>query len=185
KTLGEIDRIVFSDDFTLEEKAQKGAEFLDELRTQDFKDLHPDQKDSLVNVVGAKVNGLQTQLAEIQSKKTLDQTRQISNLKVKSKLGIEKPEDLMEETETLFNNGLITGGERTSIITDILKGQQGKADIANNDAEVAKKISGDNAIILDQKTVDDYYERNVQEQIAGLPPSVKIAEQALLVERLK
>ncbi|MCP4489286.1 MAG: hypothetical protein GY820_18530, partial [Gammaproteobacteria bacterium] len=37
KTLGEIDRIVFSDDFTLEEKAQKGAEFLDELRTQDFK----------------------------------------------------------------------------------------------------------------------------------------------------
>ncbi|MCP4490648.1 MAG: hypothetical protein GY820_25550, partial [Gammaproteobacteria bacterium] len=62
---------------------------------------------------------------------------------------------------------------------------QGKADIANSDAEVAKKISGDNAIVLDQKTVDDYYERNVQEQIAGLPPSVKIAEQALLVERLK
>lgn len=184
-TLRQVDEIIFNEDLPLQERVEKGIDFLGSLRDQELEDLSPEQKDSLVNVVGAKVNGLQTQLAEQLSQKTIDQTRQISNLKVNAKLAFGKPEDLMEETELLFNNGLISGNERTSIITDILKGQKDRVNISRDDSLVGRKLSGENAIVLDQKVVDDYYDRNVQDQIENLPPGIKIAEQALFIDRLK
>lgn len=184
-TLRQVDEIIFNEDLSLQERVDKGVDFLGSLRDSELKDLSPEQKDALVNVVGAKINGLQTQLAQELSQKTIEQTRQVSNLKVNAKLGFSNPEDLMEETELLFNTGLISGNERTSIMTDILKGQKGKVNIARDDALVSKKLMGANEVVLDQKVVDDYYDRNVLDQIKDLPPGVKIAEQALFVDRLK
>jgi len=183
--LREIDEIIFNEDLSLEEQVSKGVEFLESLRTSDLKDLSPEQKDSLINVVNAKVGGLQTQLAQERSKKTIEQTRQISNLKINAGLGLAPPEELMEETEKLFNNGLISGNERTSIITDILKGQKGKIDIAKNDDLVAQKLGGRNDIVLDQKVIDSYYKRNVMPLLDEMPPELKVAAQANFITQLR
>ncbi len=183
--LGDIDRVVFNDNLSLEEKVSKGTSLLQGLKERKLEDLSPEQKDSLVNVMSAKVAGLETQLAEQNARTTIDQERQISNLKVNSRVGLGDPSKLVEETETLFNQELITGNERSSILTDIFKGQGTRKKLAQNDSMVAEKLAGNQRIVLDQNVVDSYYERNVKDRMAGLSLEEANANKALFIDRLK
>lgn len=186
ETLREVDEVVFAEDLTLEEKVIKGAEFVNSLRTRELKDLSPEQKDSLVKVVGGKVADLQRQLAQETTKLSLEDERRISNLKVSARQGFEDSQTLIEKIETEFNNEKISGNERTSLLNDVFSGNRKQVQKLQDFSLVAQKLTGNfPEIVLQQKTIDAYYDEVAAPQLQGIGPAEKVASQAQYISTLK
>lgn len=186
KALGEVDRIVFNEDLSLEERLNKGVEFLEDLRGRDLKDLDPSQKDSLLRVVGGKVLDLEKQLARENSKRNIETEREVSDLKVAATQGFDSLPNLIERTEKMFKEGKISGNERTSILNSAYSGNRKAAQQAQDFSLVAKKLTGDfPEIVLHQKTIDDYYDKVYAPILEGSEGSQKNAAQAQYISVLK
>ncbi len=185
EALGEIDRVIFNDSFTLEDKVTKGVEFLEELQTQDFEDLDPDQKDALERVVGAKVASLQSQLNKKQSQRSLEHSRIISDLEIAASTGTGDPAEIVEKVEDLFNREILKESERTSILTKL--GNKYKKDQKQHDLDelAFRKINGEKDIIIPQKDVNSFYDRNLKNDIDKLEPELKTIAQADIITKLR
>ena len=187
--LHDIDKIVFNEDLSLEEQFKKGSEFVESLRTKDIKDLSPEQKDSLVRVVGAKVNDVGRQIAATQSGRDLEVEKIVSNLKVQANLIVDRAKDgesvpiadLIEQTELLHNKGMITGNERTSIVTKIAKAEEEMSRISLADKRIVARLSGDNSITMKPNDVDSFYKRKIADDIEQLPPEMQNVAKAEFV----
>lgn len=185
-TLREIEDVIFADELSLEQKVEKGINFVNDLRQRELKDLSPEQKDSLIRVVGGKVGDLQTQIVQEQSAKNIETERSVSNLKLAAKQGFDSLQNIIERTEEAFNRGDITGNERTSILNDAFNGNKAKQKQAQDFSLVAQKLTGNfPEIVLQQKTIDDYYQQIEMPRLEGQPPEVKSAAQAAFVSELK
>ena len=183
--LRSIDQIVFNEELSIEEQLEKGSAFIDDLRKKELKDLSPEQKDSLVNVVSGKLAGLQRQLAQANSQKNIEDERRISNLKVNANNAFDTPSNLIENIEAEFNGGFISGNERTALLNDVFGGQNRQTQSAKDFSAVAKKLTGDNPeIVLSDKIVSDYYGEVLSPDLSE-DPAVRIAQQAQYVSVLK
>lgn len=184
--LYEIESVIFNDDLSLDDKIRKGTGLIEAARKADLKDLDPDQKDSVLNIIGAKVADLQRQRAQQQAEMTIEDARRVSNLKIDAKNGLDDATNLMERTEREFVSKKISGNERTSIINDIIGGHGKAVKKLNDYSLVAKKLAGNNPeIVLEQKLIDDYYNEVAMPQLEGLDPTQKIATQAHFVSVLR
>jgi hypothetical protein len=187
--LGDIEKIVFNEELSLEEQFKKGSEFVESLRTKDIKDLSPEQKDSLVRVVGAQVNDVGRQIAATQSGRDLEAEKIVSNLKVQANLIVDRAKDgesvpiadLMEQTELLHNKGMITGNERTSIVTKIAKAEEEMSRISLADKRIVARLSGDNSITMKPNDIDSFYKRKIADDIEQLPPEMQNVAKAEFV----
>ena len=186
KTLGEIDRVVFDENLSLEEKLDKGVKFLEGLRDRDLKDLDPDQKDSLIRVVGGRVLDIEKQIAQKNSQRNIELEKQVSNLKVAAKQGFDTASNLMERIETMHNQGFISGNERTSMINDVYNSNRAATKKAQDFSLVTKKLTGDfPEIVLQQKTIDDYYNQVYAPGLEQMEGQERNAYQAQYVSVLK
>lgn len=176
--LRQIDETIFNDDLSLADKVTKGIEFIDNLRGSDLKDLDPDQKDSLINVVSAKVKGLQTQMSQQSTKRSLEHSKIVSNLKIASSTGTGDQSEIATEVEELFSRGILKEGERTSILTSLAKNYKKQQDLAETDNKILEKLGGDASIVVDQKDIDSFYDRNVKDYLDDMPPELKTSAQA-------
>lgn len=181
--LSGIDAVIFNEDLTLDEQIAKGVEFVDDLRKSELKDLSPEQKDSLLNVVSSKVRGLLSRRNAIDNERDLAKEKIISNLKIKTNLVEEQAKngeivdlsELSEEVEELHSRGDISGNERTSIKTHIAKAQDEIDRISLADKRIIARLSGDNSILMNKKDVDFFYKRKIQDHVEGLPSGEKNA----------
>jgi len=186
KTLGEIDRVVFDESLPLEERLDKGVKFLESLRDRDFKDLDPNQKDSLIRVVGGRVLDIEKQVAQKNSQRNIELEKQVSNLKVSAKQGFDTAANLMERIETMHNQGFISGNERTSMINDVYSSNRAATKKAQDFSLVTKKLTGDfPEIVLQQKTIDDYYDQVYASGLEQMDGQERNAYQAQYVSVLK
>lgn len=184
--LGEIDRVIFNENLSLEQQAQKGVNFLEQLRANPAADLDAAQNETLRNVIGAKVAGLQKQLEAERSKVPIETQRDISTLEVAINLDAGDPEKLAEMTEGYFNKGLITQAKRTELLTKLGKNQIEGAKKKIDFGMVAKKLNGDSPeIVISQKQANAYYEEEYLPQIDDLSDAEKNLYKADYIEKLK
>ena len=179
--LQEVESIVFNEDLSLEEQFKKGAEFVESLRTAELKDLSAEQRDSLVKVVGSKVNDVGRQIAAEQRARDLEAEKLVSNLKVQANLIVDRAKDgesvpladMVEQTELLHDKGRISGNERTSLLTKIAKAEDEMIRISLADKRIVARLKGDNSIPMKSNDVDSFYKRNVADDIERLPPEMQ------------
>lgn len=184
--IGEIDRIIFNDELSIEDRIKKGMDFYDSLSTREIKDLSPEQKDSLTRLVGAKVMDLERRLAEEKTKQNIETERAISNLKIDAHNSFDTLESIIARTEKMFNDEKISGNERTSIINDALSGHGAAMKKQADFTAVAKKLTEQYPeLVLDQKSVDAYYNEIYSPTLENLSPVEKNAAQASYVRILK
>jgi len=149
------------------------------------KGFTPDEWDSFVGSALADINQQVTIDAEAAASEQIDISRQVSNLQIQARTGTGKPSEIIAETEKLFNEGKLSKKERTSIITNLMNGQKTRRKEAVDDAAVANKIAGEDGIVLDDKQINSYYDRNVAPNLEDLPEGARNAAQAQFVERVK
>ena len=56
--IGNIDRVVFNDDLSNEEKLISGQKFLEDFRTTEIKGISPTEKDAMKGLISARLNGV-------------------------------------------------------------------------------------------------------------------------------
>jgi len=149
------------------------------------KDFTQDEWNTFVGATIADVNQQISLDAKAAASEQIDISRQVSNLKIQANTGLGDSGELIKQTEKLFTNGDISEAERTSIITNIVKGQKKIRKEAADDALVANKISGQDGIVLTNEQIDSYYKRNLNDSLNELPAVEGAAAKAQFVERVK
>lgn len=192
EALRDVEAIVFNEELSLDEQFEKGTEFVKRLREESLPDLSPEQKDSLIRVVEAKVNDVARKRATQVRERDIAQEKIVSNLKIQTNL-IEKRakngelsdlSPIIEEAERLHNKGAISGNERTSVLTHVAKAQDEINRISLADKRILARMAGDNSIVMNKKDVDFFYKRNVQDDIETLPPEAQSVANANFIQPL-
>lgn len=179
KLRGEFDTVIDADGPAV------ALEQLDELSNKIPKGWTPDEWDTFIKSERASIGQELTKAAKEASQLTIEQSREISNLKIQASTGTGDAGKIVQRTETLFNEGKINPSERTSILTKIVNQQKTAVKKSNDFALVADRLAGNDGIVIDTKVVDDFYQETMVEQLSGLPPELKIQQQAFFVDKMK
>jgi hypothetical protein len=158
---------------------------LDEMSKKPEKGFTTQEWDTFIGSVQADLIQKQSRAMHAKADLTIDQTRDISNLKIRAATGTGSAGQIIQETEEKFNAGMISGGERTSIITATMNGQRRSQKKAMDFDAAAKKWGGDASQVLDNKVVDEFYSVKVAPAFEGMPPEMVEAEKANYVDRFK
>lgn len=165
--------------------AVAALEKLDSIANEIPKGWTPDEWDTFIKSERASIGQEVTRQAQVASQLTIDQSREISNIKIQASTGTGDAGKIVQRTETLFNEGKISPSERTSILTKIVN-QQKEALIKSKDfALVAERLSGNDGIVIEPKTIDDYYKETMIEPLSQMDPVLKSQQQALFVDSMK
>lgn len=173
-------------DTTVETDGPEAAlEQLNQIENKIPKGWTPDEWDTFVKSEKASLGQELTKAAKLASEVSIEQAREISNIKIQASTGTGDAGKIVQRTETLFNEGKISPSERTSILTKIVNQQKGAIKKAADFAQVAKRYAGDDGIVLEPSVINDYYKENMVEPLSQLDPALKVQQQALFVDRMK
>jgi len=158
---------------------------LDEASKKVPKGWTPDEWDTFIASEQANINKAVTRQKQVAAQVSVDQAREISNLKIQASTNTGDPSQIVKRTEELFNARKITPSERTSILTNIVNGQKDAQKQAEDFQLISARLAGEDGIVIEGKIVDKYYQENMQQQVNELPPELKSQAQALFVDRMK
>lgn len=145
----------------------------------------PDEWDTFIKSERASIGQEVTRQVQSVAEISIDQSREISNLKIQASTGTGDAGKIVQRTETLFNEGKISPSERTSILTKIVNQQKDAINKSKDFALVAERLSGNDGIVIEPNTIDDYYKETMIEPLSQLDPALKSQQQALFVDRMK
>lgn len=178
--LGEMDRIVDSA-LPLAERIKASEALVNRVKDTELNYLNPRQKDSLIASMAAKTSNLSVELKKAQAQEAISNNREVSNLKVAANTGQGDIGELVSKTESMFDAGLIKESERTSILTKLVKRQQEEIEKQERFELVAKRIGGDETILVDQKSVDEVFDEAIEPMLQELPPLERNAQLANII----
>tara|TARA_R110000772_G_scaffold24711_2_gene64930 strand:- start:5916 stop:8039 length:2124 start_codon:yes stop_codon:yes gene_type:complete len=179
--IGNIDRTIFDKKLPLKDRLIAGEAFLNQVRKQEFEDLSPEDKSSLLSVVEGKVSDVRTAYNQEQSIVSIEEATRVSNLQINAKNGLLPAEEIFRETEELFNLGAISGAQRTSIINNVYTRQEK----IKGDSEAVNKVQlkfGGQDVNLTQSDVNTYYDAIKDDMGTGI---ARVETQANLIEVLR
>ena len=179
--IGNIDRTIFDKKLPLKDRLIAGEAFLNQVREQKFEDLSPEDKSSLLSVVEGKVSDVRTAYNQEQSIVSIDQARQVSNLQISAKNGLQPAEEIFRDTEELFNSGAISAAQRTSIVNDVYKREE-KSKVDSEAVNKVQRAFGGQDVNLTQSDVDTYYDAVKEDMGTG---NARVEAQANLIEVLR
>lgn len=179
KIRGEFDATIDTDG------AGAALEQLDEITNKIPKGWTPDEWDTFIKSERASIGQELTKAAKAASQVTIEQAREISNLKIQASTGTGDAGKIVQRTETLFNEGKINPSERTSILTKIVNQQKDAVKKSNEFSLVADRLAGNDGIVIDTKTIDDFYQETMVEPLSKVPAELKRQSQALFVDKMK
>lgn len=179
KLRGEFDATVNN------EGADVALEQLDKISEQIPKGWTPDEWDTFVRSQKATLGQELTKAAKAASALTIEQSREISNLKIQASTGTGDAGKIVQRTEILFNEGKINASERTSILTNVVNQQKSSIQKSKDFSLVADRLAGNDGIVIDNKVIDDYYAETMLEPLSQMPTEMKIQQQALFVDKMK
>jgi len=166
-------------------QAGNGASFIQNFIDNPPEDLTPDQVDSYASTMVAMDNRYQSLIAEQKAGVSIETQRMISDIEIMAKNGLGDPEEITTKVEELFDQGLITPAKRTSIFNDILADEKRKQKEATDFTSVAQRLSGDDAIYVEPKTQDEYFEKAIMPTLVGADPDSASYIVVDFVQRMK
>lgn len=179
--LGDMQRIIDSAQ-PLGERLKLAENAINEAKKTDFKHLNPRQKESLIASMSGKASGLMAELEKAKTKQKLEQSRDVSNLKVLVNTDQGEIGSLIDQTEGFFDAGMITESERTGILTKLVERQQKELDKEKRFQMFADRLSGDDTILVDQKLTDEVYDEAIAPQLEELDPLEANTVKASLIQ---
>jgi polyhydroxyalkanoate synthesis regulator phasin len=179
KIRGEFDTVVDT------EGPAVALDQLEEISNKIPKGWTPDEWDTFIKSERASIGQELTKAAKAASEVTIEQAREISNLKIQASTGTGDAGKIVQRTETLFNEGKINPSERTSILTNIINQQKAAVKKSKDFSLVADRLAGKDGIVIDTKTIDDFYQETMVEPLSQVPIELKRQSQALFVDKMK
>lgn len=176
--------------FNLDNKADAegipaAIEEIEEMRNQVPKGWTPDEWDTFVASAQADMNGKQARQNVIESRVSLETSREISNLKIKVKTGQGEPSELIRQTEEFFNQGQINESTRTSLITDIIKQQKETQKDAEAMERVFNRLTGNPEEVVSQEDVDLAWDETLAPSLEGMDAEQRAASIEEFVDSTK
>jgi polyhydroxyalkanoate synthesis regulator phasin len=175
--LGELERVIFDENLSTREQYEKGVAFVERIRDVNLTDIGPEDKDQLMSVLDSKINSLRVDLSREESEISVETGRVISDLMIAANTGSRPAQDIVEDANKLYDDGVIDFRQRASIITTVSKESQAQIDKAESISKVAMKISGDTTAMPLEKDVNTFYDE-YEANFIGNP-----ANQALFVQK--
>ncbi|NRA79844.1 MAG: hypothetical protein HRU18_16690 [Pseudoalteromonas sp.] len=173
------------DTVTESEGAAVALEQLDSVANKIPKGWTPDEWDTFVKSERASIGQEVTRQAKVASDLTIDQAREISNIKIQASTGTGDAGKIVQRTESLFNEGKISSSERTSILTKIVNQQKASIKKSADFASVADRMAGNDGIVLEPNTINDFYKEMMAEPLSQVDPALKSQQQAEFVDSMK
>jgi len=185
EALSGIEQIIFDDKLSPEDQLKKGFEFVEKLRDKELKDLSPEQKDSLINVVNSKLQSASAKIRAEKQQRDIQKEKIVSNLKIRADVILEdakegkefKFNEIVEQVESLHNAGDIKESERTSVLTKVNKAIGELERISLADRRIMERQKGDVSVTMNQTDVDSNYKRiqepAIKSQPAEFQPTMK------------
>ena len=189
--LGDVDRRIFDPKLTSEEQLQKGRDYIEELRANPRKDLTPEQHDTLMSTLSAKVYGMESKRAQDDARVTQEQAKAISDLEILIANGVGDPEEKVGMVDKLFGDKKISAAKRTELINKIVAVSESERDKLAGITDVNNAFKGDgtstntftpedvNNHYVIQKFSEDPQERSAQQvfyvqKIGVMPKNLKL-----------
>lgn len=166
-------------------QAGGGAKFIQNFIDNPPADLSPEQVDSYAATMVTMDNRYQALIKEQQVGMSIEQQREISNIQIQAKNGLGDPEQIMGRTEELFSQGHISLAQRTSIFNDLMAADKKRMDEAQSFESVNARLNGNDAIFVDPKVQDKYFEQNVLPALANMDPMQREAMTVEYIDRMK
>ena len=174
--IGELERIIFDEDLSTREQYEKGLQFVNRIRAADLTDIGPEDKDKLISVLDGRIDSLRVDLSREESEISVEQGRVISDLMIDANTRRRPSQDIIEDTNKLYDDGDITYNQRTSIITTVSKVSQAEINKSESISKVAMARADDTTAKPLEKDANIYYDE-FEANFIGNP-----AEQALFVQ---
>ena len=127
----------------------------------------------------------QTLAIKAESEQSIELSREISDLNIQARTGTGNPEQIIKRTEELFNTGDITEQERTSIRTNLFNKDKAERKQAVDFSAVAARVAGNDAIVIDDKSVNAYYSQIITPSLEGMSDLESDVQKANFVDRTK
>jgi len=170
------------DDIAKEDGLDAALSQVDDISKSVPKGWTPDDWDVFIASARGDLLQAKTSADKAASELSIEQSEEISNLKIRSRTGLGDVGNDIKEADRMFRAEMITGNERASIITNLINGQKSISKKAKDFESVVSRINGDDAIVLDQKVIDDYYDEALT---LSDDPIHRELQQAQYVERMK
>jgi hypothetical protein len=157
--LGDVDRRIFDPKFTSEEQLQQGRDYIEKLRANPREDLTPEENDTLISTLSAKVSGMESKRAQDDARLTQEQAKAISDLEILIANGVGDPEEKVGMVDKLFGDKKISGAKRTELMNKIFavsKSERTKLDGINKVNNVLKG-DGTSDRTYTQEDVNNHY----------------------------
>lgn len=160
KQIGDLESIIFNEDFTLQEQYDKGLRFVEQMREAEIADLAPEEKDQLISVLEGKVDDLRVKISREEAGVSQEVGRQISDLIIAAKNDLRPKDEIIEEANQLYDAESITYQQRASIINAAMSQSQAEINKAESIKRVSQSLQGDESALPTQKDVDTFYDEN-------------------------
>lgn len=162
-----------------------GAEFIQDFIENPPEDLSPEQVDSYAATMATMNNRHKSMVAQQQAGESIEQSRQVSNLKIASRTGLGDPEELMAKADEYHAKGWIGGDERASIMTSLIKADQDKIAKAEKYTGIAERLQGSDSVVVSTKDQDSYYADVVAPGFETMSPAEAEIAKVEYVNRMK
>jgi len=127
----------------------------------------------------------QTLAIKSESEQSIKLSREISDIQIQARTGTGNPEAIVKRVEQLFESGDVTEQERTSIFTNLINKEKSARKQATDLSGVAKRLAGNDAIVLDDKSVNKYYSDILMPSLEGVSSIEQDVQKAHFVDRMK
>lgn len=130
---------------------------LDNLERPD--NFTPEEWDSFMGQALSGINEIATLKRQQEADRNIQMETEISNLEIMSRTGIGlPPEEVIARADELFQQGDLSMGKRTAIISGVIKGQGQRKQKAINYDAVAKRLGGQKDVVLEKSWIDGFYD---------------------------
>ncbi len=132
---------------------------LDSLDDMPPKEFTQQEWDTWRTAAASRISQIANIKANAEAELTVEESREISNIKIMSRTGQGDLAEIVIRTDQLFEKGKITETERTSIITNAINGQKKSAQEALVFNQISSRLKGDQSVVVDDKDVSKYYDK--------------------------
>lgn len=134
---------------------------LDQLAKDVPENYSPEEWDSFISEAQTTLNRRDKRESEILAEEIKNNAVLISNVKVAINTGQGDMVALAKKVDELHSMELITTAERTSLMMKINNRAKGAASYATTLAKVKARIDGDKSVLLENKEIDEVYEKEI------------------------
>ena len=187
ENLGKINRVIFNENLSLQERETKATEFIEKVVNTNLKEFSPEEKDILVNTLFARLDGLRKNIADQEKTLASEQQQQLALLDVAIDQGSLSAEELETEVYNLVNAGVIkTASELSSRLIKIRNKTTQEIEKSQSILRVSNSLRDGmpvGELPVTETEVNTYYDEQLFPALANSSPIERSAIQTEFVKK--